>query len=63
MAAENFGQAFIEWRNGDPQCVDKNGKDFKGRKCAEKVSMEYRYMQSAYAQPFPCYWLSQCYAK
>lgn len=37
VPAENFGQAFAEWREGDAQCVDNRGKAFKGRKCAEKV--------------------------
>ncbi|MGL1931721.1 MAG: endonuclease [Desulfotalea sp.] len=53
LAAENFGRSFSEWRNGDPQCVDRKGKDFKGRKCAEKVNMEYRYMQSDMHNLFP----------
>ncbi|MCR5260021.1 MAG: endonuclease [Desulfovibrio sp.] len=34
VPAENFGRAFAEWREGAPQCV-KNGRPFKGRKCAE----------------------------
>lgn len=46
VPAENFGQTFAEWREGDPQCIDNRGKAFKGRNCAEKVSREYRYMQS-----------------
>ncbi len=46
VPAENFGRAFPEWREGDAQCTDSRGRAFKGRKCAEKVNMEYRYMQS-----------------
>jgi len=46
VPAEAFGQSFPEWRDGDPGCVDKNGNPFKGRKCAEKVNKEYRYMQA-----------------
>ena len=46
VPAENFGRAFAEWRDGDPLCVDKRGRAFKGRKCAEKASMEYRRMQA-----------------
>lgn len=46
VPAQSFGQSFKEWREGDPGCVDRKGKSFKGRKCAEKVNMEYRYMQS-----------------
>ena len=26
--------------------MDKKGKSFKGRKCAEKINMAYRYMQA-----------------
>lgn len=36
VPAEAFGQAFAEWRIGSDQCVKKNGKRYKGRKCAEK---------------------------
>ena len=53
MPAENFGRAFMEWRDGDPQCIGKNGKPFKGRKCAEKVNMEYRHMQADMYNLFP----------
>ena len=45
VPAQSFGQSFKEWRDGDPDCTDKNGKPFKGRKCAEKVNMKYRHMQ------------------
>ncbi len=46
VPAENFGRAFSEWRDGDPLCVDNRGNAFRGRKCAEKVNMEYRHMQA-----------------
>lgn len=35
VPAEAFGQSFVEWREGAPQC-ERKGKKFKGRKCAEK---------------------------
>lgn len=53
VPAENFGRAFEEWRNGHEQCVNSNGKPFKGRKCAEKINLEYRYMQSDMYNLFP----------
>ena len=53
VPAENFGQAFAEWREGDAQCVDNRGKAFKGRKCAEKVSREYRLMQTDLYNLYP----------
>ena len=46
VPAKSFGQSFREWRDGDPACVDKKGKPFKSRNCAEKVNMEYRYMHA-----------------
>lgn len=46
VPAQSFGQSFIEWREGDPECIDGKGNSFKGRKCAEKINMDYRYMQS-----------------
>ena len=36
VPAEAFGQSFVEWRDGGKDCIKKNGKKFKGRKCAEK---------------------------
>lgn len=53
VPAENFGRTFSEWRDGHPQCVNNKGKPFKGRKCAEKVNTEYRYMQSDMFNLYP----------
>ena len=53
VPAENFGRAFPEWREGDAQCVDKRGKAFRGRKCAERVNREYRLMQSDMYNLYP----------
>lgn len=53
VPAQNFGQAFSEWRDGDEQCVNSKGKSFKGRRCAEKVNKEYRYMQADMHNLFP----------
>lgn len=44
LPAEHFGRAFVEWREGDPECIDTKGKSFKGRKCAEKANEEFRFM-------------------
>ncbi|WP_285468968.1 endonuclease [Vibrio sp. D431a] len=43
-AAENFGRAIVpnEWNNGHPKCVTSSGKQYKGRRCAAKVSDEYK---------------------
>lgn len=46
VPAHAFGQSFKEWREGDPKCVDSKGHTFKGRKCAEKINMQFRYMQA-----------------
>jgi deoxyribonuclease-1 len=46
VPAENFGKSFREWREGDLGCVDSKGIPFKGRNCAQKVNMEYRFMQA-----------------
>jgi hypothetical protein len=45
IPAENFGRQFSCWRDGDAACVDSKGKAYKGRKCCEKVSKEFRIMQ------------------
>ena len=53
VAAENFGRNFSEWRDGHKSCVSNKGKDFKGRKCAEKMNTEYRYIQADMFNLFP----------
>ncbi|WP_425414421.1 endonuclease [Psychromonas aquimarina] len=53
VPAENFGRTFTEWRDGDAQCVNNKRKSFKGRKCAEKVNKEYRYMQADMFNLYP----------
>ena len=46
VPAENFGRQFTCWRDGAPECVDSKGKAFKGRKCCEKASQQFRIMQA-----------------
>ena len=53
VPAENFGRTFSEWRDGHEQCIDSKGKAFKGRKCAEKINIEYRYMQADMFNLYP----------
>jgi len=53
VPAENFGRTFIAWREGDKQCVSSKGKAYKGRKCANKVKDEYKYMQADMHNLFP----------
>lgn len=53
VPAENFGRFFSEWREGSPRCVDNRGNPFKGRKCAEKDNIVFRYMQSDLYNLYP----------
>ncbi len=53
VPAENFGRTFSEWRDGHKQCVNSKGKAFKGRRCAEKINTEYRYMQADMFNLYP----------
>jgi len=53
VPAQNFGRAFPEWREGHESCVNSKGKSFKGRSCASKVNIEYRYMQSDMFNLYP----------
>jgi len=46
VPVESFGRTFIEWRNGAPLCVNKKGEPYKGQRCVNKVSREYRQMQA-----------------
>jgi deoxyribonuclease-1 len=43
VPAENFGRAFVEWREGSARCVRK-GRRYKGRKCAE-TNPEFNHME------------------
>lgn len=53
VPAENFGRAFVEWREGHPDCVDSKGKAFKGRKCAEKMNKDFQLMQADMYNLYP----------
>ena len=53
VPAENFGRAFSEWREGHALCVDRKGKTFRGRTCAEKVNADYRRMQADMYNLYP----------
>jgi deoxyribonuclease-1 len=46
VPAENFGRSFKAWREGDPQCQDTKGRSYRGRRCAQKVSQEFRLMEA-----------------
>lgn len=53
VPAENFGKFFTEWREGSPRCIDNRGRAFKGRKCAEKENVMFRFMQSDMYNLYP----------
>lgn len=42
---DSFGYKFAEWRDGHPQCLDSRGSPFKGPNCAEKMNIQFRFMQ------------------
>jgi deoxyribonuclease I len=46
VAAENFGRAFKEWREGHPNCKNSKGEPFKGRRCARKRNLLFRQMEA-----------------
>ena len=45
VPASRFGKKFESWKNGNFKCI-KNGKKFKGRKCARKISKKFRLMEA-----------------
>lgn len=53
VPAQAFGQSFKEWRSGHPKCVNKKGKPFKGRNCARKVAVPFRYMEADLYNLYP----------
>lgn len=46
LPASHFGREFDEWKYGHKKCVTPKGKKFKGRKCAKKISKQFRKMQA-----------------
>ena len=48
-----FGIFFSEWTVGHPKCVKKNGKKYKGRRCASKVNKEFKRMEADMFNLFP----------
>ncbi len=53
VPAESFGREFKSWTQGDTACINSKGKHFKGRRCASKVSEEYKYMQADMYNLYP----------
>lgn len=43
MPAENFGRQLVCWR--EPVCKKKNGKAYRGRRCCQKISSQFRKME------------------
>lgn len=52
VPAENFGRAFVEWREGNQACI-KKGKAYRGRRCAQKTNKAYRFMQADMYNLYP----------
>lgn len=48
-----FGRLQSCWTQGDPACIGSNGKAFKGRKCCQKVSPEFRRAEADLHNLFP----------
>ena len=46
LPVSHFGKNFDVWRNGHKKCLTKKGRKFKGRKCAKKISNQFRKMQA-----------------
>lgn len=53
VPANNFGKTFKEWSFGHNNCVSRKGKKFKGRRCAEQESEEFRYMYADMYNLYP----------
>ena len=46
VPAQAFGQSFIEWTEGHPDCIDSKGETYKGRKCASKANEQFELMEA-----------------
>lgn len=46
VPAAAFGSRLSPWAEGHPDCVSSKGSPYKGRRCAEKMSRAFRYMEA-----------------
>ena len=46
VPASFFGHAFSEWTEGHPSCLRSNGKPFKGRDCARRMSPLFEHIEA-----------------
>ncbi len=53
VPAENFGRAFVEWREGHEKCVRYDDTKFRGRECAQKTNIEFQYMHADMHNLYP----------
>lgn len=53
VPAEAFGNSFVEWREGHPECVDSRNRAFHGRHCAAKMNTLYRKVEADLHNLFP----------
>lgn len=53
VPAAQFGRTFSAWTGGDSRCRRHDGSLYKGRRCAEKISREFRRMQADMHNFFP----------
>lgn len=53
VPVENFGRAFTAWNDGNEYCVRKDGKTYRGRKCASETSAPFRKMEADMYNLFP----------
>lgn len=53
VPASAFGHTFAAWREGDPRCITRGGKRFRGRKCARLASKEFSRIEADLHNLFP----------
>lgn len=46
VPASALGGSSKEWKYGAPDCVDRLGRHFKGRKCASRMNRDFQLMQA-----------------
>lgn len=52
VPAHAFGHSFLSWRVGHDKCRGKKRK-YKGRRCAQKVETQFKYMEADLYNLFP----------
>ena len=56
VPVQSFGRSFKSYRDGDESCINTQWKSYKWRRCAKKVSPDFKLMESDLYNLYPANW-------